>query len=141
MNTYDLNKKYTWENICSHENLWEECVDIWGYEENDFEKTSFADRMNILLGCAKKSYIYNYVKSRDGNRADYHGEMLLNDGEKVLKLDEDAFISPGPDPKTYQAEATCDENYGYLITWPITNYDAEDAEDACDWDDFSVTVI
>ena len=41
----------------------------------------------------------------------------------------------------YQAYGEDSAGNDYLITWPITNADAEDESDCCDWEDYEVKAI
>ncbi len=41
----------------------------------------------------------------------------------------------------YTAEAQCNRGRLFKVLWPITNIDCDDESNACDWDNYEVSII
>ena len=74
------------------------------------------------------------------------GTIIKDDGE-LIDLTQQAYINQGGTPTScwYEAHAVSrtkkdddGEPIEYRVTWEIINEDAEEEEDACDWETFEI---
>lgn len=56
----------------------------------------------------------------------------------LLGLLEEAYLTDNTGEYFYQAEAIDKYRNEYLITWEITNPEAQEEENACDWKNYTV---
>ena len=71
-----------------------------------------------------------------------HGMVRLMGTDKILILTQVAFIdrdfAKGLERDVYRAHAVDSDGADYMVTWEITNPDADDDSDACNWDMYGV---
>ena len=94
----------------------------------------------------KIAYDLNNPNDKNGTLL---GTVVLDDGE-LIDLTQQAYITQGGTPTVCWYEAHAEsrtqkdedgETVVHKVRWEITNPEADDAEDACDWDDFTVSKL
>jgi hypothetical protein len=57
---------------------------------------------------------------------------------KQLKITQQPYPDGTSDAPVYRASAEDSDGSTYRVMWPMTDPDADDGADACDWDDYTV---
>jgi|GEM_PF-3175229 hypothetical protein len=82
----------------------------------------------------------DYGTVRFGNKTLYQTQQAYAGTDfstQYEEVDEHGFTSL-INPSVYFASAIDEENNEYEVKWLVTNEEAEDESDACDWNDYTV---